>query len=61
MSDLIVAIGLVLVIEGLLYAAFPNAMRQMVEEMTKLTNSNLRSIGLISAILGIAIVWIVRG
>jgi len=61
MSDLIVAIGLVFVIEGLLYATFPNAMRKMVEEMTQLPNSSLRTAGLVAAVIGIAIVWIVRG
>ena len=61
MSDLIVAIGLVLVIEGLLYAAFPNAMRKMVEDMTKLPDSNLRSVGLCALVIGVAIVWFVRG
>ncbi len=61
MSDLIVAIGLVFVIEGLLYAAFPNAMRKMVEDITKLPDSNLRTIGVLAMIVGLVIVWIIRG
>ncbi len=61
MSDLIVGIGLVFVIEGLLYAAFPNAMRKMVEDITKLPDSNLRTVGLFALVIGVAIVWAVRG
>ena len=61
MSDLLVGIGLVFVIEGLLYAAFPNAMRKMVEDITKLPDANLRTIGVFALVIGVAIVWMVRG
>ena len=61
MSDLIVGIGLVFVIEGLLYAAFPNAMRKMVEDVTRLPDSNLRGVGIVALFIGVAIVWAVRG
>lgn len=61
MSDLIVAIGLVFVIEGLLYAAFPNAMRKTVEDITKLPETNIRTMGLLAVIIGVVIVWAVRG
>ena len=61
MSDLIVAIGLVLVIEGLLYAAFPSGMRNMIEQMGEMSDQNLRSGGLIALVVGVAIVWMVRG
>ena len=61
MSDLIVGIGLVFVIEGLLYAAFPSQMRKMVEDITKLPDANLRSIGLFALVVGVLIVWFVRG
>ncbi len=61
MSDLIVGIGLVFVIEGLFYAAFPNAMRKMVEDITKLPDSNIRMIGLFALLIGVAIVWAIRG
>jgi uncharacterized protein YjeT (DUF2065 family) len=61
MSDLIVAIGLVFVIEGLLYAAFPHAMRKMVQDITKLPDTNIRTIGLFALAIGVVIVWAVRG
>ncbi|MEM9279213.1 MAG: DUF2065 domain-containing protein [Pseudomonadota bacterium] len=61
MSDLIVAIGLVLVLEGLIYAVFPGSMRKMVEEMARLPDASLRSFGLGALCVGVFIVWLVRG
>ncbi|MEO0329612.1 MAG: DUF2065 domain-containing protein [Pseudomonadota bacterium] len=61
MSELIVAIGLVLVIEGLIYALFPASMRRMVEAMTQMPDTSLRTSGLIALCLGVFIVWLVKG
>ena len=60
MNDLIVAIGLVLVIEGLLYAAFPEQMRRMIVAVLELPGSTLRAGGLVAAGGGIALIWLVR-
>lgn len=61
MSDLIVALGLLLVIEGILYAVFPSAMRRMVQDITKLPDSSLRYAGMAALMVGVFIVWLVRG
>jgi uncharacterized protein YjeT (DUF2065 family) len=61
MNDFIAALGLVLVLEGLAYAAFPGAMRRAVEIMVTSPDGQLRIAGIASAIVGIAIVWLVRG
>ena len=61
MADLIVAIGLVLVLEGLVYAIFPGHMRRMVEEISKVSDSTMRTFGLIALCVGVFIVWLVRG
>ena len=61
MSDLIVALGLVLVIEGVIYALFPAAMRSMVVEITKMPDHSMRRFGIIALCLGVFIVWLVRG
>ena len=61
MNDLIVAIGLVFVIEGLVYALIPAQMRNMVAEMVKLPDSTLRLVGLASLAIGVFVVWMVRG
>jgi uncharacterized protein YjeT (DUF2065 family) len=61
MNDFIAALGLVLVLEGLAYAAFPRAMRRAVEIMATSPDGQLRIAGIASAIVGVAIVWLVRG
>lgn len=60
MTDLLVAFGLVLVIEGLLYAAFPEQMRRMVVALLELPGATLRTGGLIAATAGLLIVWLAR-
>lgn len=59
-ADLITALGLVLVIEGLLLALIPDALRRMVVAVTAQPADALRIGGVISAIIGVAIVWLVR-
>jgi uncharacterized protein YjeT (DUF2065 family) len=59
-TDLLTAFGLVLVIEGLLYAAFPEPMKRMVVAVLELPASTLRAGGLAAACVGLVIVWLVR-
>ena len=61
MTELLTALALVLVIEGLLYAAFPEQMRRMVVSLLELPASTLRAGGLIAAVVGVGIVWLLRG
>ena len=61
MTDLMVAIGLVLVIEGVAYAAFPQAIRRMLKMVEDTPDSTMRVGGLAVASLGLVIVWLVRG
>ncbi|WP_186386215.1 MULTISPECIES: DUF2065 domain-containing protein [unclassified Stappia] len=61
MSDLWVALGLVLALEGALYALAPGAMKQAIRQMLELPDGVLRTGGLIAAIIGVFIVWLVRG
>jgi uncharacterized protein len=49
------------VIEGLLFAAFPDAARRAVEAVGKTPDQTLRTIGIVSACFGLAVVWLVRG
>ena len=60
MKELGVAIGLLLVIEGLLYAIFPAAMKNMLNIMNDMPAQKLRSGGLIFALLGFIIVWYIK-
>jgi uncharacterized protein len=58
--DFLTALGLVFAIEGLLFAAFPAAMRRAMEAVAVSPESFLRLSGLASAAIGVAIVFIVR-
>lgn len=60
LSELFVAFALVLVIEGVLYALFPDAMQRMLEQISTLSPQSLRYAGLFSATLGVAMVWILK-
>ena len=60
MKEFGIAIGLLLMIEGLLYAMFPSAMKIMLNSMKDLPITKLRSGGLIFALLGFVIVWYIK-
>jgi uncharacterized protein YjeT (DUF2065 family) len=60
-SDLVTALGLVLVIEGLLLALMPNVAKRLVAEILSRPAQTLRFGGVVSAAIGVAIVWLVRG
>ena len=61
MNEIIAALGLVLVLEGALYALFPDLMRRMAEQVMQTPGDTLRVAGLISAAIGVGVVWLVRG
>ena len=61
MKELIVAVGLLFVIEGLLYTIFPDQMKNMMKKMQDIPASNLRTGGLFFALIGFIIVWIIKG
>lgn len=61
MADLITALGLALAIEGVAYALFPDGMRKMIAQVMEQPNSVIRTAGIIAAVAGVVIVWLVRG
>jgi uncharacterized protein YjeT (DUF2065 family) len=61
MWDFIVAIGLVLALEGLLFAAFPRATKQAMASVLETPDHVLRGVGLVCAVIGIALIWLIRG
>ncbi len=61
MTDLIVALGLVLAIEGALYALFPGGMKRLMTEALEMPPQLIRAAGIAAAIVGVGIVWLVRG
>ena len=60
MKELITAFGLFLFIEGILYALFPSKMKSMLKKMEMIKNSQLRSGGLIFAVIGFVIIWYIK-
>ncbi|MGH1418552.1 MAG: DUF2065 domain-containing protein [Hyphomicrobiaceae bacterium] len=61
MQDLVAALGLVLVIEGLLWAVWPDAAMRLLQIVSKTPGNTLRVVGLSSMAIGVLIVWIARG
>jgi uncharacterized protein len=59
-TDLIAALGLALAVEGLLFAAFPDAVRRAMVEAAQATSERMRHAGILSAALGVVIVWLTR-
>ena len=60
MDDLLTALALVLVIEGGLYALFPQGMRRMMAQMQDIPEGKLRALGLVGAVAGVLAVWLLR-
>ena len=60
MSELIIAFGLFLFIEGILYAIFPSKMKSMLKKLEIIKDSQLRSGGLIFAVLGFIIIYYMK-
>jgi len=61
MSDLLVAFGLVLVIEGLLWAAAPGTGLRLLAIAAETPERQLRLSGAAAVAVGVLIVWLVRG
>ena len=61
MSELISALGLVLVIEGVLWAAFPGMAVKMLQTAAQMPEQTLRTVGLSVVAAGVILVWLVRG
>jgi uncharacterized protein YjeT (DUF2065 family) len=61
MWDFVVALGLVLSLEGLLFAAFPGAAKKAMTNVLETPDAILRGVGIACAVLGIVVIWIVRG
>ena len=57
MQFILGSLGLLLIIEGLLYALFPNRMKNMIRSMLEINNDALKWGGLASAIVGFLMLW----
>ena len=57
MKELIIASGLFLFIEGVLYALFPSKMKNMLKKLELIKDKQLRTAGMIFAVLGFIIIY----
>ncbi len=60
MRDFLTALALVMVIEGLAYATFPQAMKRMLAAVLEQPAASLRLAGLAAAAVGVASLWAAR-
>ena len=60
MRELIIAFGLFLFIEGILYALFPSKMKNMIKKIELIKDNQLRISGLIFAIIGFLIIYYIK-
>ena len=60
MKELIIAFGLFLFIEGILYALFPSKMKSMLKKLELIGDGQLRAGGLIFAVLGFIIIYYIK-
>lgn len=61
MTDLFAALALAIVIEGLLYAAFPEQMKKMLAAIQAMPASTIRAVALACAAAGLILLWFIRG
>ena len=60
MTDFLDALGLVLVLEGVLYGLVPHLAKRLADQVVGLPEPALRLAGLASVAIGVGIVWMVR-
>ena len=60
MRELILALGLFFFIEGVLYALFPSKMKNMLEKIKTINESQLRIGGLVFTVIGYLIIWYMK-
>ncbi len=59
--ELLSAIGLVFVIEGLIWALFPRFFVKMALQLLEVPEVQIRTSGIVAIAFGVFVVWLVRG
>ena len=60
MNELVIAFGLFLFIEGILYALFPAKMKNMLKKLELVKDSQLRSGGLMFVVIGLILIYYIK-
>ncbi len=58
---LLTALALAVALEGIVYALFPDAMKRMMARVMEQPSGSIRIAGLIAAVAGVFVLWLVRG
>lgn len=61
MSWIVLSIGLVLVVEGLVFALAPSRLEDLIEALQNIPLETRRLIGLAALAVGVVLVWLARG
>jgi uncharacterized protein YjeT (DUF2065 family) len=59
-ADFLIGLGILFVIEGILFAASPAWMRQAMKSALATPDHVLRAVGIGSAVIGLILIWLVR-
>jgi uncharacterized protein YjeT (DUF2065 family) len=59
-TELLWALGLVMVIEGLAYVLAPNLILEMLKTLSQYSTEHRRMVGAIIALIGALILWVIR-
>ena len=59
-NNLLVAVSLMLVLEGILPFLYPQLWRRLVAQLAQVSDANMRMLGLLGIMLGLALLWLVR-
>jgi uncharacterized protein YjeT (DUF2065 family) len=59
-ADFLIGLGILFVLEGLLFAASPSWMRRAMQSASMTPDNILRAVGIGSAVVGLVLIWLVR-
>ena len=59
-ADFLIGVGVLFVIEGLMFAASPSWMRKAMKSAITTPDNLLRAVGIGSAVIGLIVIWAVR-
>jgi uncharacterized protein YjeT (DUF2065 family) len=59
-ADFLIGVGILFVLEGLLFAASPSWMRRAMKSAVMTPDNILRMVGIVSAVAGLLLIWLVR-
>ncbi len=59
-ADILIGLGMLLVIEGLVFAAAPGWMRRAMESVLHTPDHILRLTGIGTAVVGLIVIWLIR-